>query len=59
MADTVAGDDDLDDWGLEIFDDFPSAIGGERFPGVGGLADSERFPELFSDPGRSLVAPST
>lgn len=60
MGDTVAGDGDLDEWGLEIFDDdLLSVVGGELFPGGVKLADPKRLPEGFSGPGRSSGAPST
>ena len=57
MADTAAGDDDLEDWGLEslIDDDLP-ATGGEPFRG---LANPERLPDFFSGSDRSSQAPST
>ena len=43
MADTVAGDDDLEGWGLDRFiDDDLSATGGEPFRAAEGLAGPER-----------------
>ena len=60
MADTVAGDDDSEDWGLEsLVDDNLSAKGGESFRGDKGLADPERLPVFFSGSDRSSQAPST
>ena len=52
IEDTVAGDGDLEDWGLEVFDDFFSNIGDELFPETGGLADPERLANSFSGPAR-------
>ncbi len=58
MADTVTGDEDLEDWGLDIFGEFLSTVGGELIPEGEGLVDPERLPESISDSGKS-GGPST
>lgn len=57
MADTVGGDDGLEDWGLEIFgDDFLSGNGGNWSADFKRLADPEHLAESFPAFGRSSGA---